>query len=117
AAAASTQCWTQAAQSTAAFATFLGFTNVPSEGLPAPQSCTANASQDLQATRVSLASTHGVVVAHAAGVANDIFSDLMGIAGLSYSVFSGQGSSHQLSAIQGSLNKIQAEMVAVQNTL
>jgi hypothetical protein len=113
------QCWRQAAQSTGAFAKFLGFQSVPAEGLPTPQPCTVGSSQDLQTMGVGLDSMHGDgAFAHAAGLGpNDIFSDLMGIAGLSYSVFSGNGSSHQLSAIQSSINQIQGEMVAVQNTL
>jgi hypothetical protein len=111
------QCWDGAAQSTAAFATFLGFKNVPSEGLGTPQVCSgsggANAAQDTRAQ-----DARGAPVAHAAGLGgNDVFSDLLGIAGDSYSIFSGNSSGKQLSSIEGSLSTIQSEMVSVQNTL
>jgi hypothetical protein len=112
---AGTTCWQQAAQSTAGFATFLGFQNVPSEGLPAPQLCSAdaNASPDTRAQ-----DAHGTPVAHAAGLGiNDVFSDLMGIAGLSYSIFSGNSSGKQLSSIESSLSTMQGEMVSIQSTL
>jgi hypothetical protein len=111
-AAARDQCWHQAAESTAGFATFLGFQNVPSEGLAPPQLCSAglNATQDVQG--------ESGADAHAAGLGpNDVFSDLLGIAGLSYSIFSGNSSSQQLSSIESSLSTMQGEMVAIQNTL
>jgi hypothetical protein len=115
------QCWPQAAKSTAGFATLLGFQNVPSEGLSAPPPCSGSggtmAAQDTQAQDARDGGARGPE-AHAAGLgANDVFSDLLGVAGLSYSIFSGNSSSKQLSSIESSLNTMQSEMVAIQNTL
>jgi hypothetical protein len=114
------QCWQQAAQSTAGFATFLGFRGVPSEGLAAPPLCSGSAGSDaLQSTRAQDAGDGGArgPYAHAAGVVTDVFGALLGVAGLSYSIFSGNSSSKQLSSIESSLSTMQSEMVAIQNTL
>ena len=109
----SSQCWRQAAQTTKSFAAFLGFTNVPSEGLPSPPPCRPASSQQVQAAAGSAG-----VLAHAAGLGpNDVLGDLLGVAGLSYSIFSGTSSANQLSSIDGQLTTIQNEMVAVQNSL
>jgi hypothetical protein len=114
------QCWQQAAQSTAGFATFLGFRAVPSEGLAAPQLCSGsgggNAAADTRAQDSHDGGARGPY-AHAAGVATDVFGAVLGIAGLSYSIFSGNSSGKQLSSIESSLSTMQGEMVAIQNTL
>jgi hypothetical protein len=85
----------------------------------APPLCSGSGGTDAaQDTRARDARDSGAPEAHAAGLGiNDVFSDLLGIAGLSYSIFSGNSSSKQLSSIESSLSTMQNEMVAIQNSL
>lgn len=97
-------CWEQVAQTTAGFAQFLGFLDVPSP--PArPSACPARSA------------SIGVRPAGAVGIGLGVVGDLIGAAGLMYSIFSGQGTASQLEQIETSLDQIQSQLTAIQAQL
>lgn len=101
-AATASACWSSAAQTTAGFAAYLGFTGVPNP----PQVCSLSAS-------TSSARAHSSQIAVIAGVVSAVAA----VGNLAYKVFSGQSSASQLSQMQGQLNTMQTQLTEIQQTL
>jgi len=99
-------CWSAAAQTTAGFAAWLGFTgsipNVPTLPAQCTPSSPANASAVARAAKLG---------------PNDIFGDVIGVASFAYSLFSGQSSSATLAKIESDLNQIQAQLTTIEAML
>ena len=102
AAVASAACWKTAAQSTAGFAAFLGFRNVPGSPTPA---CTASASGAPRARAAQFGEVVGVL------------GDVIGVADGGYSIFAGQSTAATLDAMQQQLDEMQTQLTAIQTGL
>jgi hypothetical protein len=95
-------CWSNAAQTTAGFAQYLGFTGVPNP----PQVCSLSASS-------SSVRAHSSQIAVIAGVVSAVAA----VGNLAYKVFSGQSSASTLSQMQGQLDTMQTQLTEIQQTL
>ena len=103
-------CWQDAAQTTAGFARFVGFTGVPGPVPSLPGGCTAGPSGPVSAAGDSLTSNGPIGAADGIG-------DVIGLAGLAVSIYSTATSTSQLSTIISQLSTMQAQLTSMQGQL